>query len=588
MSAYKEFLKGQKKAPKKRDHDLYQEGKFLYFHPTFSPQDEVKEITGARWDRRKQAWRLPRLTRVVRKVRDLDPQARIADLGPVGDGSWETIDQQAVQSFDFFPARYPDLYPFQKEAVAALTTRGYHGTGLILSPGLGKTPTSIIAADTYLAERGESQRVLIVAPLPLVHTWAREIRAWSADPRLEICHGVPPTDDRSVRYTVTNYDTLHERVRDPTSNRVVATGNLNPEWDFDWDVVIFDESVLLKNRKSKRAQACRTLARSAKKVWLLSGAPTTKDNSDLWQQLNIMEPEFFTTFWGFAKEFCVVVETPWSQFEIHGSRRNIVVRDEFPEMLFVRNQDDVLPDLPEYIYQDIELQLLPRQAKAHDDLMTQWLHELEENKDKRVEVTAVIAQLVRLQQVTSNLYNLETTGTPWPDCSAKADFCQDLLKMGSVEWPVLIWTHHRPGARALYDRLIKISKSKQGEALKGKRIELVYGGVKNADAIIEDYKAGKVDVLVLGIQVGKYGHTLINTKTVIAYDKTWDSDAWFQMLHRVRRHGLKHRPLFITLRCRQTIDDYVELNLAGKLPAMADMTGAQLARILRSLGEDHV
>lgn len=160
--------------------------------------------------------------------------------------------------------------------------------------------------------------------------------------------------------------------------------------------------------------------------------------------------------------------------------------------------------------------------------------------------------------------------------------------MGDVEWPVLIWTHHRPGARALYDRLVKLAKQKKVEphALQGKRIELVYGGVKNADAIIEDYKAGKVDVLILGIQVGKYGHTLTNTRTVVAYDKTWDSDAWFQMLHRVRRHGLRHRPLFITLRCRGTVDDYVELNLAGKLPPMADMTGAQLARILRSLGED--
>jgi SNF2 family DNA or RNA helicase len=589
-SEFKNWAKdqGKKKVEAKRDFDLYQEGKFLYYHPTFSPSDEIKELSGVRWDRRRQAWRLPRLTRAVTRVRTLDPDARVAQLGPLSTGDWAKTDLEVTRSFEFYPARYKDLYPFQKESVHALTTRAYHGTGLILSPGLGKTPTSIIAADTWCAERGESQRVLVVAPLALVRNWEREILKWSADPRVEVCHGVGPTPDRSVRYTVTNYDTLHERQRDHTTGIVKPTGNLNEDWDLDWDIVIFDESVLLKNRKSKRAQACRTLAATAQKVWLLSGAPTTRDNSDLWQQMNIMEPEFFTSFWGFAKEFCIVVETPWSQFEIMGSRRNVVVRDEFPEMLVVRNQDDVLPDLPEYIFQDIELELQPRQKKAHEDLMTQWLHELEENRDKRVEVTAVIAQLVRLQQVTSNLYNLETTGTSWPDCSAKADFVQDLLKIGSVEWPVLIWTHHRPGARALYERLTKIAKSKKGEALKDRRIELVYGGVKNADAIIEDYKAGKVDVLILGIQVGKYGHTLTNTRTVVAYDKTWDSDAWFQMLHRVRRHGLKHSPLFITLRCRGTIDDYVELNLAGKLPPMADMTGAQLARILRSLGEDHV
>lgn len=589
-SEFKDWVaerKGTKRKVKKRDHDLYQEGKFLYYHPTFSPSDEVKEITGARWDRRKQAWRLPRLTRVVTKVRELDPQAHIAELGALLTGEWEAQDAQGIQAFDSIPARYADLYPFQKEAVHALVTRAYHGTGLILSPGLGKTPTSIIAAHAYVAEKGESQRVLVVCPLSLVNNWRREIEAWSPDPRVEVVHGGEPTPDRSVFWTVTNYETPMERVRDDTSGRIVASGNLDEEWDFDWDVVIFDESVLLKNRKTKRAQVARTLARSTKKVWELSGAPTTHDNSDMWQQLNIMEPEFFTAFWGFAKEACVVAETPWAQFVIMGSRRNFLIRNEFPEMLFTRNQDDVLPDLPEYIFQDIELPLLPRQAKAHEDLLTQWLHELEENKDKRVEVTAVIAQLVRLQQVTSNLYNLETTGTPWPDVSSKADFVEEALSIGSVEWPVLIWTHHRPGARALYDRLTKLSKSKKAEALKGRRIELVYGGVKNSDAIIEDYKAGKVDVLILGIQVGKYGHTLTNTRTVIAYDKTWDSDAWFQMLHRVRRHGLKHRPLFMTLRCRGTIDDYVELNLAGKLPAMADLTGAQLARILRSLGEEH-
>jgi hypothetical protein len=36
------------------------------------------------------------------------------------------------------------------------------------------------------------------------------------------------------------------------------------------------------------------------------------------------------------------------------------------------------------------------------------------------------------------------------------------------------------------------------------------------------------------------------------------------------------------------VDDYVELNLAGKLPDMAKLTGADLAKILRSLGEEFI
>jgi len=363
--------------------------------------------------------------------------------------------------------------------------------------------------------------------------------------------------------------------------------------------VILDESVLLKNRKSKRCSAIRTLARSAKKVWLLSGAPITHDNSDEWAQFNIIEPDYFSAFWRFTEEVCVVTSSTWSQWNIEGSRHDFSFRREYPELVFVRNQEEVQeqipgpPGLPEYIYQDVELKLTTRQQKAHDDVLTAWLHELEENRDKRVEVTAVIAMLTRLQQITSNLYNLETTGHSWPDESAKADFVEALCQTGEVEWPILIWTHHRPGAEALLQRLRKLSKNKKdGSHMYGRRVEKVVGGTKNTDQLVEEFKAGKIDVLLFGITVGKYGHTLANAHTVVPYDKTWDSDAWFQMLHRAagaraKISGYTHRPLLINPRCRGTVDDFVELNLAGKLPAMADMTGAQLSKILRSLGEEH-
>jgi SNF2 family DNA or RNA helicase len=596
-------LKGKRKTPV-RKHHVWVDGRWIMYAPSHgvgSVAHEVKEW-GGRWEKNHQAFRLPRLTRFVRKISEFDPDATmVRDLKYLIVDPWEQRDWECFQALDPTDP-YTHLYPFQQEAVHALTTRSFHGVMPVLSPGLGKTPTSIVAADIFMAEHGESQRALVVAPLALLKNWVREITGtqlrnpfqWSTDPRIEVCHQVPPTEDRSVRWTVANYDTVLERAKDQTSGRTLVTGNLNEAWDLEWDVVIFDESVLLKNRKAKRTQACRTLARAAKRVWLLSGAPTTRDNSDLWAQMNLMEPDYFTSFWRYAEESCVVVKTQWSQGEIMGSRRDFNTREEYPDLLFVRNQEEVFDDLPEYIFKDVEIELHPKQAKAHQDVLDVWVHELEENRDKRVEVTAVIAMLTRLQQITSNLYNLETTGTSWPDYSAKADFVEQLLDLGDVEWPVLIWCHHRPGAHALRDRLVKLTKKRNNDsAMRGRRVELVLGGTKGADDIIEDFKAGKIDVLILGITVGKYGHTLSNAHTIVTYDKTWDSDAWFQMLHRAagaraKLAGHRHRPLLINPRCRGTVDDYVELNLAGKLPGMARMTGADLAKILRSLGEEHV
>lgn len=587
MSQFSNWKDG-KKADPKVTHNVFVEGRHVYYLPTFYPSTEVKEF-GGRWDGQKQMWRLPKLTRILRKVREYDEDATFCPSAQfLLDGQWEQRDSEVFQSLEA-PEAYERLYPYQQAAVRGCLSRSYHGIIVALSPGLGKTPTSIVAADAHMRRQDTlEQRVLVVSPLPLVHNWVREIRVWASDPSVEFVHQAAPSP--SVRWTVTNYDTILERVKQ--NDRTIVTGNLNPDYDLDWDLVIFDESILLKNRKSKRVQAARTLARAAKKVYLLSGAPASKDNSEIWAQFNLIEPDYFTSFWAFAKEFCVVVQTPWSQGEIQGSRRGIHIRSEFPELMFVRNQEEVFEDLPEYIYQDVELELTKRQQRAHDDLMVQWFHELEENRDKRVDVSAVIAQLTRLMQVTSSLYNLKTTGKEWPDESAKADYICEELDNGELDLPALIWVHHRPGAAALFERLKKRAKEKKlGSALYGKRVEMVIGGTKGADEIIEAYKAGEVDVLLLGITVGRFGHSLAMSKTIIYFDKTWDADAYFQSMHRAagargKLTGYHHRPRLISLRCRGTIDDYVELNLAGKLPTIADMTGADLIKLLRGLGED--
>lgn len=565
-------------------------------HGIGSVAREMREI-GGRWEKKTQAFRLPRLTRMVRFLSEFDPDASmVPDLKRHLKGTWEETDSEVWRAIwhDSWHQGYDKLYPYQKEAVHALATRPYHGELLTLSPGLGKTPTSIVAAEHYMAEFGNSQRILVVAPLSLLHNWEREIERWASDTRVEVCHQESPTEDRSVRWTVTNYDSIMERIKDPTSNRTVVTGNLKEEWDLDWDVVIFDESVLLKNRKAKRTQAARTLARAAKRVWLLSGAPITRDNSDIWAQFNIMEPDYFTSFWRYAEEACVVVKTQWSMGEILGSRKDFDTRHEYPEIMFVRNQEEVFEDLPEYLYQEVEITLDPRQAKAHEDVLQTWIHELEENRDKRVEVTAVIAMLTRLMQITSSLYNLETTGKEWPDVSAKADYICEELNNGEFELPALVWVHHRPGAHALRDRLVKLTKKKES-AMYGKRIELVLGGMKKgvADTLIEEYKAGKIDVLLMGLTVGKFGHSLAVTRTAVYFDKVWDVDALVQSFHRVagaraKITGYTHKPRLITLRCRGTVDDFVELNLAGKLPSIARITGADLSKMLRALGEDLV
>lgn len=583
----------------KNKFNVWVEGRFILYMPTFYPSPEVKEW-GARWDGNHKAWRLPRLKRMVGKIKTYDPDATMTRDVLRLEESWDISVEKADQFLDEWGNDHPtyaNLYPYQVQSACALVRRMYHGKMLILSPGLGKTPTSIVAADLRARLRGiSSPRFLIVCPKALVFNWMREIDTWSENKDATLIRTSNKQDSASTTWSVTNPEVLFERKRLVENGPLRITGALDPQFDHQWDVVILDESVLYKNRKSKRAQVAKSLAHKGEQVWMLSGAPITHDNSDIWQQFNIGEPDYFSSFWRFAEEFCVIERTPWSNGDIVGSRHGMVLRDEYPDMMFVRNQEEVFDDLPSVIFQDIELPLTRRQKKAHDDLMDLWFHELEYNADSRIDISAVIAMLTRLQQVTSNLKNLETTGQHWPDESSKADAVEQILST-DAQFPMLIWTWHRPGADALRTRIQRMiegkTKEKKQHPMYGKRCELVQGGTKKTDTIIEDFKAGKVDVLIMSIGVGKYGHTLANVRDVVYYDRTWDSDAMFQSLHRYagargRLAGYEHNPRVRILRCRGTVDDFVEMNLAGKLPDMAKVTGADLLKILRSIGANYI
>jgi non-specific serine/threonine protein kinase len=546
--------------------DLYIEGGFLYFRPSFYPSFEVKEW-GGRWDDKRKAWRLPRLVSTARDALSYGAVAPTEDVHRLLTPHPGGPSRIPHRRYEKAATEYVKLYDFQREAVHRLVTTDYHGQMLALSPGLGKTPVSLVAAQAM-----GFKYVLVVAPLSLVPNWEREFKKWLPDSQLQMdaMHQDTPYDDEG--WTVTNYDTVRKLV--------------DAYKKVPWDLVIYDESVLLKSRNAQRTMAAKVVADHAKHVWLLSGSPITRDYSDIWSQFNIIQPEYFTSFWRFTNRYCVVEQTEWGT-QILGSRHGISIRMEFPEIMFVRNQEEVLPDLPKIIHQEYEVNLTKKQAKAHQDLVDDWVHRIESGEFE-VTVSNVISELIRLQQVTSNLRNLETTGHPWPDESAKADVICDLLTTGEVEYPVLIWSHWRPGAAALRDRIEKLTKDKKnGGALIGKSVAHVMGGQKDNAEHIESFRTANLDVLIMSLGVGKYGHTLTDTRTAIYLDKTWDSDAYFQSLFRLERIGLNHRPIAISLRCKGTVDEFIEQNLAGKLPSMANVTGSDLVRLLSSLGPEY-
>jgi SNF2 family DNA or RNA helicase len=524
------------------------EGDDLLVTPLLGALREMKAL-GATWDARRGAWRLPAARWQSASVRDLLPSATVPDpplpaLAPLSD---------------------PRLYDWQVEAARRLVSIP-RGQLLCASPGLGKTAMAVCAADAACPD----DQVVVVSPASLLKTWEREIRKWCVrDATTVVISGPKPDWDavRAARWLVISWDTF-ARHQDWFAGR--------------WPLWVLDESVLAKSRRSTRSMAMRggtrktrkggevkvrkwvNLRKSVDRVWLLSGSPTTRHADDLWAQLNLIWPRAYPSYWRFAERYCHVEETVWAKV-VTGDRRDRDAARDSSDLMTVINQEDVL-DLPEYLFEAIDVDLTPRQRRAYDEMTRDFIAQLDSG-DVLV-AQSRISQLLRLQQIASY----------WEGESSKHDAVVDLIAAGAYEPPYLLWTHWRDGADALARRL---------EAT-GLRVAHAHGGMSATakDSAIEDYKRGAIDALVLSVGVGKFGHTLVNTSTVFYIDKTFNADDYTQSLRRVRRIGLEHRPVVVTVRAPGTTDELVELNLEGKVGSIARITNADLRELIAGLGKD--
>ena len=576
-------------------------GKEIIVRPPKYPANEIRTVLGGKFDKHNRVWKVTPTSMNVLKLVDWYGKGilegapwevkhlAMADWGFTGWG----VDSRELRHRAETHPWWDELYDFQQEAVEYLTTNPHNGSLLMLEPGLGKAPTSIVAMDVL-----QLSKVLIVAPLTLARNWQRELDKWSQLYR-SWSRATRSQKDPLTECVITNHEVLFEpHFIDEFGDDVIVPGGpakqkqwilagpmeidkrtgkdvpkrkrkvqVRDTYDRDWELIIVDESVLLKNRRAVKVDVLMSLAKYAGQVWLLSGSPTTKFRNDLYPQLKMIMPRGFTSYWRFTEFFCTIERNEWG-WKVTGDNPQHDPKSYLRDFLFMKSQQDVLPELPDYIYDPIEIDLNPDQAKAFDTMVEEWYAELDSGK--RIDATIILAQMTRMAQITSNLINLEEGGKY---SSAKEDLLLSLIEEEDIQYPMLVWCWWVPTAHSLYDRLSTQTKLKVG---------IVVGDMKSQtkDATLDAYKAGELDVLILQMGVGKFGHTLTDTKTVFYHDRFFDSDAVLQSLRRVRRIGLTHRPRLIVPRASRSADPLIEMNLSGKFQSIAKLGNRDLKELL--------
>lgn len=178
--------------------------------------------------------------------------------------------------------------------------------------GLGKTIEAIYIWKELLI-RENAKRLLIVCPSVLRDKWANDLkRYFSIDARICTAEELLKKCKEAVAYPKTEHFVLIaslEGIRYKEKQKENAVGKsakqelyefLEDEREF-FDLVIVDEAHYLRNSETANHKTVSRLRNNAKNLVLLSATPIQTESKNLYNLLNILEPEVFNSEYTFGE-----------------------------------------------------------------------------------------------------------------------------------------------------------------------------------------------------------------------------------------------------------------------------------------------
>lgn len=219
-------------------------------------------------------------------------------------------------------------------------------------PGLGKTITSLAAADLTGAKR-----ILVVTLAGTVQKqWKEAAEKWLGCTAV-IAEGTKEQRVAALRtkarVKVVSYGMLADR-------KTKKHGSANPYHEFlfnaPWDVIIIDEAHCLQNKDSKRSKNAARL--KAPYLFLLTGTPLWNRVPSCYNLLHLLAPKAYSSYWAFVEKYCKMQWTPFGRKigDLKPSMLPVLKKELAPYMLR-RTTDDVFTDLPEVVFTPIEYEL---------------------------------------------------------------------------------------------------------------------------------------------------------------------------------------------------------------------------------------
>jgi superfamily II DNA or RNA helicase len=444
------------------------------------------------------------------------------------------------------PMAFPsgmELYPFQRVGVRFLAEqiRALLGDEM----GLGKS-IQAITGSRFLIRKGQMSSGLILCPKSVLSDWERKLSEWA--PELRVLKVRGPREQREIAWKSPAhlYLTTYETLRQDLSNTIGKTEHpLEDIAKKNYDLVILDEIQKIKNPDADVTKAARQIDATTR--WGLSGTPLENRLEELISIFAYLKPGLL--HYGDAKSPKKVSEAIRPYF----LRRRI---------------KDVLPELPEKLYEEKWLELSPSQREAYNKAEREGIVALNEQGDS-ISIQHVLALITKLKLIC----NIDQITKE----SCKLEYLLEQLE-GVTEQgdKALVFSQYPEKTLAyLEPELRRFNPLLYHGALSDVRREYIIKTFQELD----DNK-----ILLMSVKAGGLGITLTRANYVFHFDLWWNPSVAEQAEGRVHRIGQTKTVFVNYLFTRNTIEERIE-NLLKRKRALFksvidDLSDTKLTQVL--------
>lgn len=402
---------------------------------------------------------------------------------------------------------------------------------LLYAKELGATSSEVTGKQIDLFAPGSSDeaflqplRALVVLPSSLLYNWAEELRRFAPSLTVHTNVGTKRLKDARVlrRFDVvlTTYQTAL-RDRDTLA-------------EIDLTYIVLDESQQIKNRQSKVFRALDSL--SVPHRVSLSGTPIENSLSDLWSQMQFINPGLLGTFPFFRRQFLQPIEQHDDEV------RKDQLRQLVAPYLLRRTKAEVAPELPELDVQICYCEMSKAQAGRYARERSAARNALlgtgeSEEGGNRIRI---IQALTRLRQLANHPRILDP------------DYDKDSGKFNEViaQWDVVRRSGHKVLVFSTMVRQLELFRDHLREL--GQPYAWLTGSVpseKRAEEVRRFQTDPAVQTFLISITAGGTGLNLTAADYVFILDPWWNpttEDQAIARAHRIGRSGNVFARKFIT------------------------------------------